>query len=132
MCHNNKFTFRCIDQIQIYPHLKEPIIQKDTSIPEDTICDENSYMYSMAKQFVGNIYSVAEQNELDYKYGNTMDSNHVSPFRIRNRKSFYSSDRILGFRITFETIDQIIDKKAFSISGHFRFIPRGKNTVENK
>lgn len=114
------FTFRCIDQIQIYPHLKEPVIQKDSSIPEDTICDENSYLYSATKEFIGNIYTASEPNVT------IMDTNRVSPFRIRNRKSFYSSDRILGIRITFETINKIVDITAFNISGKFQFIARGK------
>lgn len=96
--------------------MKEPVIQKDASIPEDTICEENSHLYSATKEFIGNI---GEQNKVN------VETNHFSPFRIRNRKSFYSSDRIFGIRVTFETINQ--DMGAFSISGKFKFIGKGKS-----
>ncbi|CAD7085287.1 unnamed protein product [Hermetia illucens] len=123
----------CVDQIHIFPHLQESVLQ-DPVEPEETICFENtkkfvsvdvssSFLYPMqlpltesSNMTPNNIESSAVDVNLNFKPLTR------SQFRINHRPAIFTSGRVLGMRLIYKSYRK--DEEAFKIVGRFQFIDR--------
>lgn len=135
------FYFRCQDNIQLFPHLKDSTISEAAISEAEVICHRNSFNFilkplaSDLKHYDGDKQqwsenSIAERIPLISKHNLTTELAPRRRLHIEYKQAIYSSSNVLGIRLNYKTVESIANNY-FYVRGYFRFLPKCK-CIEKK
>lgn len=130
------FSFRCLDNIQLFPHIKDSTISEAASSEAEVICHQNLFNYIL-KPLESDLYQygvdkkqlsengIAERISLISKHNRTTIVTPRSRFHIEYKQAIYSSGNVLGIRLNYKTVESLANNY-FYVRGYFRFLPKCK------
>lgn len=145
------FNCSCLDYIEIFPYLREPVVE-NTTLPEYVFCNRTQISLQVSPQNHSNNNNESNNN-INSSSGASSNKNISSPFTMSNIGShanisdtsystttimhaddiplhefIYSSGKIFAIRFRFtRPLPSIINNWYLNVTAEYRFLKKGNN-----
>lgn len=123
------FTCSCLDYIEIFPYLREPVVENIT-IAEYMFCNYSQSFLPPQPTPWSNFDSINEKRLANLSSTTQIHTKTTRPmFLLHTDEFIYSSHRILAIRVRFNKslpgAKQLINNWPLQLTGEYRFLKKG-------